>query len=55
MYVREGTSIRMDCEHCSREFEVLLEPKIKEGGQRVEIKYCPFCGEPGMLTGDEED
>lgn len=45
----EGQTQRFDCDGCSKEFEVTLEPKMrgKPPGRRAtgaQVKHCPFCG-----------
>lgn len=55
--MKDGEVERFDCDNCSVEFEVTLEPKTKEkdkgkSGDSV-VEYCPFCG--GFLTPDEDE
>lgn len=59
--MKPGETIRLDCESCSTEFEVTLEPKLA-GRPRAErdlmasltVTHCPFCGGKAV-TGDEEN
>lgn len=53
-----GETVRRDCENCSTEFEVTLEPKAKgkkDAGNMPDsaVDYCPFCGK--LLPEDEDD
>ncbi len=56
---KPGESVRADCIDCATEFEVVLEPKVKEGVARAgtlpaqKVQFCPFCG--GENVEAEED
>ena len=46
-----GEKLRVYCNHCSTEYEILLEPKAvgtQQAGSGLEDKtmqHCPFCGD----------
>lgn len=57
--MKAGDKERFDCEDCSKEFEVILEPKAvglpeaqrpKDTGK---VKACPFCGGRNII-GDND-
>ncbi len=50
--MKAGDTVRFDCEDCSTEFEVTLEPKEK-GNPKTDDKpvtACPFCGSMTGVT-----
>jgi hypothetical protein len=55
--MKAGETVRFDCDDCSAEIEVCLEPKAKgmKNPPKAEetVKHCPFCG--GPVQTDEDD
>lgn len=56
---KPGGKIRVDCDACNTEFEVVLEPKVAEGIAQPgtmpaqKVQYCPFCA--ADVSSDEDD
>lgn len=49
---KPGETVRGTCDSCNTEFDVTLEPKVKEfagsdGNGQIpaqRVQFCPFCG-----------
>lgn len=56
---KPGGTTRVDCTDCDTEFEVVLEPKIRDGFSIAgtmpaqKVQYCPFCGSK-QVESDED-
>ena len=52
--MKAGETLRLQCDSCSVEFEVTLEPKAKGDKSAQEaidpesVEYCPFCGDENV-------
>lgn len=58
--MKDGETVRVDCNDCNTEFEVTLEPKSKDAkghkpGKNKIVNHCPFCGSEEVQGPDEED
>lgn len=57
--MKAGETERFDCEECSREFEIVYEPKAttpkeKKGIEDADVTNCPFCG-ASLAAGEDDD
>jgi len=57
---KPGETVRCDCNGCATEFEVTLEPKVRDGVSRsgtmpaLPVGHCPFCGSEQVTTDEDE-
>lgn len=53
-----GETLRFDCNDCSTEIEVTLEPKMKgktPSGKDRKVTHCPFCGSSELENPEDDE